>query len=119
MEDKNPINLKRYKSLIKERVSQIQDENWKWRVKSISENIVQIYWSYLKGETNDSFILKLYKDDICYENEAIMSARDAITGESIDCYIVADTITGGWQVKIESAIVALIEEIADYAHSRY
>lgn len=114
------ITFTNYADLIKERVSKIKDDNWEWKVKSISDNEVHIQWGYLGylEEKNDYFILKLYSDDSCYSNEMVMSARTP-DNQSIDCRVVSKTPDYCWQSTPEHAIIELVEEIAEYAHSRY
>ena len=113
------FNFTDYESIINERVSKIKDNNWKWSVKEITEDTVKIYWEYLEGEKVDYFTITCTNDDgSCDPGEYWMVARDSYQN-IIEGYTVAEQVTKSWQSTIIHGIVMLIEDITDYAHSRY
>lgn len=109
-----------YEDLIRNKVKEINDKdpNWKWTIKSFGKNKVCIRWSYLDycEEKDNCFMLRLMDPDDF--NEQFLTARTP-QDEMIEGYFLHEQVEYGWEYTYENGIIAAIEQIAYYAHSRY
>jgi len=110
--------FKDYETLIRECVSEIneQDPDYNWSVRSIDEYRVCIYWSYLKWERNDCFLLRL-APPIDF-GEYFITCRDP-HDNMIEGHFVSDEVAWSLQESWEDAIIRSICELASYAHDVY
>lgn len=117
------ITLRNYEQLIRDCVKEISDNdpNWDFVVKSFAKDRVRIRWTYLDycGEKNNCFFLHLREYDEEF-NDYFITSRTP-DDSMIDGHIVTTIIDTkkSWQESFENAIKSAIDEIADYAHSRY
>lgn len=114
--------LRDYEQLIRDCVRKISDNdhNWNFSVKSFAKDKVSIRWTYLDycHEKNNCFflILKDYDEE---DQEYFLVARTPYD-QMIDGELVTDREDKkSWQVSFENGIKYAINQIADYAHSRY
>lgn len=114
-------NFRDYESLIRKYVNDIdnRDPNWTFTVKSFGKHRIRIRWSYLDycGEKDNCFILRLRDPDDEFE-DSFLTVRTP-DDQLIEGYFVSDNRRGSWQSSWESGLLAAIEELASYAHSRY
>ena len=115
------LTLRDYESLIRNLVKKIDEEdpNWTWTIMSFSEERVMIRWSYLKGESQDCFMIRLGSYDPEFDDYLITSRTPQ--DKMIDGHIVhaiSDT-RRSWQESFESALKSSVEKIASYAYLMY
>ena len=114
-------NFRDYETLIRNKVKEINDKdpNWDWSIKSFGKNKVCIRWSYLDycEEKDNCFILRLVDPDKEF-NDQFLTARTP-QDDMIEGYFVSEDHRYIWDTSWENGLIAAIEEIAHYAHSRY
>lgn len=119
------IDLRKYGSLIREKVAELNEKgpNWKWSVKYLGKTKVHIRWGYLDymEEKNNCFFLVMENEPKGTGIGDWLWARSP-SGGIIECYLVVEGRPNpnlGAEQTIRSGILDAIDEIAYMAHSRY
>lgn len=118
------IDLRNYNNLIRSCVTNEKEKDtiWKWAVKSISKNKIEIKWGYLEylEEKNTCFRIKLDNDNGSGCGNWLFAYDHR--GDLIEVYMVSEGKPDpniGAEQTIKSGIQSAIEDIAYFAHSRY
>lgn len=113
-------DLRDYSKLIHDCVNELnkKDENYSWSIKFVSEYRAQIFWSYLAGESRDTFSLKLMPCNPNTSDEWYITCRTP-DDEMINGEIIVDEPKTRWDYNLPMAIQVMIRSIGIYAHNRY
>lgn len=119
------IDLRKYESLIREKVAEMnkKDPNWKWSIKYLGKTKVHIRWSYLDymEEKNNCFFLVMENEPKDTGVGDWLWAKSP-NGGLIECYLVVEGKPNpniGAEQNIRSGIRDALSEIAYVASSRY
>lgn len=110
------IDLREWKDLIRNTVSEMNDRdpNWKWSVKYLGKTKVRVRWGYLDylEEKQNAFIMAA-------EDEKFVVARNP-QEKMIDVFTVSDTPNVRLhELPVPIAIKDALRAIELHAHSRY
>ena len=119
------MNLKQYEDRLKELVASENDsdENWKWKLKEVTDTKARIWWEYLEyiGSEDECFTIELDIDDGSGIGDWLFAKTPE--GEIIECWMVTDVWPSSLKIgalcELRGAVNSAVIEITYYAHSRY